>query len=401
MENISRVYDSVIENHFYREGYRQMLFLSGARQTGKTTCGKKAAAVVFNWDNLDDREVILGGPKRVMEHIPLRSGDGKKPIVLFDEIHKFKYWKDFLKGFFDSYAERVGILVTGSARLDIFSKAGDSMMGRYFQYHVHPLGVGELLSSKIPESETRPPVRIDDESWQKLVQVGGFPEPYARGTAAFSRIWRKSRRFQLLQEDLRDLSKIHDIAQLEMLATFLERRAGNEIVYTSLAREIRVSENTVREWVSVLNGLYFGFSLTPWSRNLENSLKKTPKWYPRDWSGIEDPGRRNETILANHLLKSVDIWNDLGFGDYSLHYFRDKQKREVDFVVVKDDQPWLLVECKTGDKNLSPSLAYLQKATGAPLALQVSMDAPYRDEDCFSAVEPACVSGRTFLSQLP
>lgn len=401
MESLSRIYDAVIDSHLNVERFRQMLFLAGARQTGKTTCGRRAADVALNWDNLDDRTTILAGPRRVMEQVPPPRPDGTPPVLLLDEIHKYKDWKNFLKGFFDTYSDRVRILVTGSARMDVFGRGGDSLMGRYFSCHVHPLSVGELLRTAIPDSPASPPAPIPDAEWERLKTFGGYPEPFSRKSPPFLRRWRKMRRMQLMQEDLRDLSRVHDIAQMDVLATLLERRAGGEVVYASLAQEVRVSENTVREWVSILNGLYFGFSLPPWAHNPDSSLRKTPKWYPRDWSGIEDPGKRNETMLANHLLKAVDLWNDFGFGDFSIHYYRDKQKREVDFVVVRDGAPWLLAECKSGQDRLSRSLSYLHEATGAPLALQIVMDAEYRDADCFAASGPTVVPGRTFLSQLP
>ncbi len=401
MEKISRIYDSIIDTHLNVERFRQMLLLSGARQTGKTTCGKNAADVVLNWDNLDDRAVILAGPRRVMERVPPPKPNGERPVILFDKIHKYNEWKDFLKGFFDTYSDRVRILVTGSARMDVFNRGGDSMMGRYFSCHVHQLSIGELLKTSIPDSPISTPSRTPDADWDRLVAFGGYPEPFSRGSQSFLRRWRKMRRIQLFQEDLRDLSKIHDIARMEVLAALLEHRAGGETVYASIAQEIRVSENTVREWIAVLNSLYFGFYVPPFAHNPETSLRKTPKWYPCDWSGIEDAGRRNETMLANHLLKAVDLWNDFGFGEYSLCYYRDKQKREVDFVIVRGGSPWVLVECKSGSDKLSKSLCYLQEATKAPVALQVVMDAPYLDADCFASPEPVLVPGRTFLSQLP
>ena len=401
METIGRIYDSIIDAHLNVERFRQMLFLAGARQTGKTTCGKHAADVVLNWDNLDDRATILAGPRRVMELIPPPRPDGTAPVLLLDEIHKYKEWKDFLKGFFDTYSDRVRVLATGSARMDVFGRGGDSLMGRYFSCHVHQLSVGELLRTSMPDSPVSKPAPIPDSDWDRLRKFGGYPEPYSRASLPFLRRWRRMRRLQLMQEDLRDLSRVHDIAQMDVLATLLERRAGSETVYASLAQEVRVSENTVREWISILNSLYFGFSLTPWAHNPETSLRKTPKWYPHDWSGIDDAGQRNETMLANHLLKAVDLWNDFGFGEFSLHYYRDKQKREVDFVVVRDGAPWILAECKSGCDRLSRSLAYLQEATKAPIALQIVMDAEYRDADCFAASGPTVVPGRTFLSQLP
>ena len=168
-----------------------------------------------------------------------------------------------------------------------------------------------------------------------------------------------------------------------------------------LARELRVSEPTVRDWISILKSLYYGFEVRPWFRNVENSLRKTPKWYLRDWSGIDDEGKRGETMIACHLLKAVELWTDLGLGDYALYYLRTKQRQEVDFLVVRDGSPWFLVEAKTGDTHISPVLGAMQKALNAPHAFQVVMDLPFVEADAFARTDPVVVPARTFLSQLP
>ena len=172
------------------------------------------------------------------------------------------------------------------------------------------------------------------------------------------------------------------------------------MVAASLANEIRVSENTIREWVAVLKVLYYGFEIRPWFRNIENSLRKTPKWYLRDWSAVSDEGKRAETLVACHLLKAVECWSDLGLGKFELFYLRDKQKHEIDFLVARDDEPWFLVEAKKSDNVLSPQLDFFQKATRAVHAFQVVLDAPYIESDCFSRTKPVVVPALTFLSQL-
>jgi hypothetical protein len=135
-------------------------------------------------------------------------------------------------------------------------------------------------------------------------------------------------------------------------------------------------------------------------RNVAKALRKEPKWFQRDWSGVADDGARAETLVACHLLKAVEGWTDLGFGDFELRYLRDKQKREVDFLVVRDRKPWFLVEVKQKDTTLSPSLAYFQSQTKAPHAFQVVLDLPYEAADCFQVKHPVVVPAKTFLSQL-
>jgi uncharacterized protein len=399
MKEIARVYTEIVRRHLRDD--RQMVFLSGPRQVGKTTLCEGFQDVYLNWDKSEQRAVILKGESAVMDFAGGDRPRAKMPVVTFDELHHYKKWKCFLKGFFDLYWKQVRVLVTGSARLDVYKKGGDSLMGRYFSYRMHPLSVGELLRPNVKEDEICPVAQeLDEGLWQKLLVHGGFPEPFSKGDRLFLRKWRRLRFEQLVREDIRKDTSIRELDQLESMALILAERSGEQLVYASLGAEIQVSEITVRNWVSVLNSFFFGFLVKPWSAHVENSIRKTPKWYLRDWSGIADPGKRNETLVACHLLKAVEYWTDLGFGDYDLHYVRDKQKNEVDFLVSKDKRPWFLVEVKTGDVKLSPALKRFQERLGARHAFQVVFDIPYEQVDCFSHTEPVVVPVKTFLSQL-
>lgn len=323
------------------------------------------------------------------------------PVIVFDELHKHARWKQFLKGFFDTYEDVARVVVTGSARMDVFRRGGDSLMGRYFLYRMHPLSVGECVRPVPPNGELlRRPKSIPDEDWQALCEHGGFPEPFHRRNRAFSLRWRRLRQDLLLREDTRDIAKIEDIGALETFGHILTEQSGGQLVYSQLAGEVGVSVDTVRRWLDLLERLYFGFRVRPWFRNVRRSLRKEPKWFLRDWSGITDPGARAETMVACHLLKAVDGWTDLGFGDFELRYLRDKEKHEVDFVVIRDRKPWFLVEVKSGSEKISPSLEMMQQATGAPHAFQCVVDMPFVSRDCFSATRPTIVPARTLLGQL-
>lgn len=394
-----RCYTKVFRDHLGT--YRQMLFVSGARQVGKTTTCSALGSVYLDWDNESHREVILRGPQAVAEHAELDLVPaGPPPVLVLDELHKYSRWKLFMKGFFDTYGERCRVIVTGSSRLNVYQRGGDSLMGRYFAFRMHPFSVGELTE----RSETGlpcPPAAIPDEDWRALAEFGGFPEPFLNRSAPFSRRWRELRRKQLLREDVRDLTRIRELDQLAMLERLLSTRSGGQLIYSSLATQVRVSENTVRSWVDTLGSLHHGFLVRPWFRNVAKALRKEPRWYPRDWSGIADEGQRAETMIACHLLKAVETWNDAGLGNFELRYLRDKQKREVDFVVIRDADPWFLLEVKKSERKLSPALAYFKKATGAPHAFQAVLDLPYIDVDCFDHTRPVIVPALTLLSQLP
>ena len=400
MPNRPRLYENILASHF--AAHRQMALVAGPRQVGKTTVCRALAGDerVLNWDNADHRAVILAGPAAAAARFGLDRLRAQAPVVAFDELHKFGRWKAFLKGFFDTHGERTRILVTGSSRLDTFRRGGDSLMGRYFLFHMHPFSVGELLRTEVPEVPIAPPKKLPEEMWETLWTHGGFPEPFLKRDARFSRRWQELRRQQLLREDVRDLTRVQELGQLEALALLLAARSGGQLIYSNLATEIRTSVDTVRRWVETLCALHYGFLVRPWFQNVAKALRKEPRWFLRDWAEVTDPGARAETFIACHLLKAVEAWNDLGLGRFELRYLRDKQQREVDFVVIRDRKPWFLVEVKHAETALSPTLAYYQNQLKVPHSFQVVLDLPYEPADCFKVHTPVIVPARTFLAQL-
>ena len=398
MKYIPRIYDAILSEHLQQN--RQMVFFSGPRQVGKTTTARQVGSYYLDWDNRNHQLLVIAGPDAVAEHCQLESASEKPVVIIFDELHKFPRWKNFLKGFFDTYEDRCRIVVTGSARMDVYRRGGDSLMGRYFPYRLHPFTVAELLNSKVRSDLISRPLPLDEDRWDALLRHGGFPEPYVKQGDRFLVRWRKMRNERLIKEDLKDLTRVQELSLLEILARMLADRSGDQIVFANLARDVQVAPNTVKAWVNTLVSTYYGFLVRPWFRNVTKALRKEPKWYLRDWSGINDAGARAETFVACHLLKAVEYWTDMGHGDFELRYIRDKQKREVDFLVLRDNQPWFLVEVKQGKTELSSALKYFQQQTGALHAFQVVMNLPYIDVDCFGYTRPVVVPSRTFLSQL-
>lgn len=395
-----RVYQAMLEHHLGR--FRQMAFVSGPRQAGKTTACRSLTPPphYLNWDDLDHRRIILAGPAAIAAHAGADRLTAPPPILLLDEIHKHGRWKGFLKGLFDSWQETLRIIVTGSSRLDVYRRGGDSLMGRYFLYRLHPLSVAELLDQRRPEAPIRPPRRIDEEEWEALWAHGGFPEPFLRRDSAFSARWRQLRRHQLVREDLRDLTRVAEVDRLEALADILAERSGAQATLSHLARDVQVAVDTVRRWIPLLESLHHCFVVRPWAGRLANTLKKEPKVYWWDWSIVADPGRRLETLVACHLLKAVHAWEDLGFGTFSLHYVRDKAHREVDFLVVRDRKPWFLVEVKTSEAQPSPALAYFHERLSTKHAFHAVLAAGHVDRSCFTRTDPVVVPLKTLLSQL-
>jgi len=401
MKTRKRIYDTLLVEHLAK--YRQMILVSGPRQVGKTTTCRNHADSYVNWDNVDDRERILAGPARLVERFGLNRLSSTAQTILFDELRKYPRWKQFLKGFFDSYTDRIRIIVTGSSRMDVYRRGGDSLMDRYFRYRMHPFSIAEMLHTDLPDSKriVRPPKKVKATDFDALWRHGGYPEPFLKRDVRFSRRWQSLRLEQLIREDIRDLTQIQHIDQLETLVRLLADRSAHQLVYGNLAKEVRVSIDTIRRWIDILRQLHLGFLVRPWHKNVSRSLRKKPKWFLRDWASIEDEGDRAETFIACHLLKAVDGWNDMGLGTFELGYLRDKEKREVDFVVVRDHTPWFLVEAKHRDESLDATVKYYQDRIKAPFAFQVVVEAEYVDADCFAAPRgPIVVPARTFLSQL-
>lgn len=405
MVNMKRVYLDIIKQHFVSD--QQMLFLAGPRQVGKTTLSKELESLTDNfnylsWDTSEQRKLILLGPISLAEKLRLISlPSEKKPIIVFDEIHKYSKWRNFLKGFYDNFKGKIHIIVTGSAKLNIFRRGADSLMGRYFLYRVCPLSVAECMYSVLPQQEISKPKKILSEQFNDLLQYGGFPEPFVKRNSRFSNKWKILRQQQLFSEDIRDLSQVQEIDQMEVLAEILQHDASQLLSYSNLANKVNVSIPTIKRWLAIFQKFYYCFTLQPWAKNVVRSLLKEPKIYLWDWSLIDDVGRKAENFIAVHLLKAVYFWTDQGLGNYGLYFIRDKEKREVDFVVTKDHKPWFLVEVKQSDnQNISKSLLRFHEHLKTMHAFQVVIDAEYRNIDCFSYHQPIIVSAKTFLSQL-
>jgi predicted AAA+ superfamily ATPase len=398
---VERVYDAIVREHL--EQNRQIAMISGPRQVGKTTSSRTGAGdhAYYSWDRQSDRALITRGADAVAADLGVDALQSSPRHVVFDEIHKYRSWRSFLKGFFDVYSEQTRSVVTGSARLGHFRRGGDSLMGRYFLYRMHPLSVGELARQTVAEEPVRPPQRIERSSLSDLLRFGGYPEPFLRAETRFYNQWRRMRTELLFREDLRDLTRIQEAGQVEVLGELLADRAGQLVNYSNLAADANVAVDTAKRWVAALEALYFCFTVRPWHANVPKSLRKQPKVFLWDWSMVASEGARRENFVASHLLKAVDWWTDTGLGDFGLYYLRDKAKREVDFLVTRDGAPWFLAEVKSsGGRSLSPALHYYQQQTGAAHAFQVAVEAEYVDADCFARTQPVEVPALTLLSQL-
>jgi uncharacterized protein len=360
--------------------YHKMAFVSGPRQVGKTTLAKHyqqqfGQGLYRNWDIPPHQKEIVTDPL----FFEKKNRDPGKPfLIILDEIHKYARWKNYLKGIYDHGQEDFRFLITGSGRLDLFKKGGDSLLGRYFSVPLFPLTLGELKGKLIGLEEFKstlasppPPSAESRQAYSHLYRFSGFPEPFSRGTIPFYRRWFSERKTLLLREDIRDASAIREISLLEHLAHLIPGRIGSPLSLNALKTDIGVAFETIRDWVLLLEQFFYLFRLSPFTGRLARTLRKEQKAYLFDWVEIEDEGLRFENLVALHLLKAVRLWKAMGEEDSQLHYIRDKEKREVDFVLSEKGNPFCLIECKKTEEALSPSLLYFQKQLKVPIAVQI------------------------------
>ena len=303
----------------------------------------------LNWDSDLDR-------KKIRNH----EWPKKERLIVLDEIHKFKGWRNFVKGLYDTLKNTHTFLITGSARLDHFRKGGDSLLGRYFYYRLHPFSLPEL--------------GIDKENLENLMRYGGFPEPLLEKEDRTLKRWHTGRLGKLVKSDLRDLETVKDLDKVELLAEELPRRVGSPLSVKSIAEDLEVDPKTTKRWISILDSLYYCFQISPFGAPKIRAVKKEQKLYLWDWSQIEDQGGRFENMMACQLLKFCHFHEDANGDKMELRYIRDTDKREVDFVVLKNRKPLFAVECKLSERSVSPHILYFKERTNIPIFYQVSLE---------------------------
>lgn len=333
-----------------RDLEKKMVFVAGPRQVGKTTMAKGlpgASRAYLNWDVTDDRDRIL------RRQLP------PGPLWIFDELHKYRRWRNYLKGLFDGRPNGQRILVTGSGRLDLYRYGGDSLQGRYHMLRLHPFSAAEL-------GLTRPP------ELQDLLRLGGFPEPYLGGSDTEARRWSREHRAILVREEVTSLERIDDLGHLELLLTRLPELVGSPLSINALREDLQVSHKTIDRWLKALERLYALFRLSPLGAPRIRAIKKAQKHYHFDWSAVPVEAARFENLLACHLLKWVHFEQDTKGRDVELRYFRDVDRREVDFVVTERARPIMMVDAKWSEAPVDPSLRYLKLRFPAAEAWQVT-----------------------------
>ncbi len=350
-----RIYKRYINDSVDEDLDNKMVFVGGPRQVGKTTFAltflsepDEKHPAYLNWDNILTRSSLLRG------ELPPNEG-----IIVLDEIHKFSRWRNLVKGFFDTKKSDVSFLITGSARLDFYSKGGDSLQGRYHYYRLHPFSIREFNNNP------------SESDFQVLLKFGGFPEPFLRADEKFWRRWQRERLQRVIYDDIRDLENIKEISLLELLAEELPNRVGAPLSIKKIKELLQVSHETVERWLKIFERMYYCYRIPPYGSPKIRAVKKEQKLYLWDWSIVPDPGSRFENFVASQLLKYCHFMEDTQGFRMDLRFIRDTDKREVDFVVLREGRPMFAVECKSGEKNINPSLFYFMKRTSIPRFYQV------------------------------
>lgn len=332
-----------------------MVFLGGPRQVGKTTLAKELlkkdfSGKYFNWDSSSGRKCILA-----------EDWHYEDKLIVLDEIHKYPKWKNLIKGFYDTQKEERSFLITGSARLDLYRRGGDSLLGRYHYWRLHPFTLSEL-----------PPKMSKTEAFTRLMNVGGFPEPFLDNDPREARRWREERYDRIIKDDIRDLENVKDVQSMSLLLQLLRERVGGLIVVSNLAQDLQVSPTTVSKWIEIFEKMYLIFTLRTYTKNLPRALTKPFKVYFFDNADvIGDEGARFENLVASHLLKKCHFHQDYTGEKWELGYLRDKEHHEVDFIISRDGKIQELVETKWSDGNVSPSLLYFAEKLKVPKAVQL------------------------------
>ncbi len=366
---------------------KEMVFLAGPRQAGKTTLTKLISKnfknnLYFNWDIISNKKTIIEDPT-FFENI--NRQDNSTPLIIFDEIHKYKNWKNYLKGVYDEFSSDYKFLISGSGRLDIYQKGGDSLAGRYLLFHLFPFTVSELSKNKRKFSEfiKNPLINFkknndSEKNWKKLSELSGFPEPFVKNSKTFWTKWTKNYTSQIIREDIRDISNIKNINNTEILFSLLPSKVGSPLSISNLAGDVQVAPDTVKSWIELFDTTYLTFRISPWTKKISRSITKENKIYLFNSPVINDNGAKFENMVAIELYRIIHYWNDKGLSDFKLHYVRNKKKEEVDFLISDKNNPFMLIEAKNSETAPSKSLINFQNILNIPAVQLVNQNGIYK-----------------------
>jgi uncharacterized protein len=275
-------------------------------------------------------------------------------------------------------------------------------------FHLWPFTISELGKRNLPIDDfLENPIQISLEGsgrlrkeWSRLSTQSGFPEPFLANRTVTYRRWSNTYSSQLIREDIRDLTGIKSVSDMETLYSMLPSKVGAPLSVPSLASDLKVSYNSIRGWLSAFERFFLIFTISPWTESIARAIQKERKIYLWDAPRIEEPSQRFENMVAIELWRAVTNWNDLGYGNFSLHFIRNKEHQEVDFLIANRRKPVALIEAKMSDSKPSATLKKFQNPLGIPAIQLIDEDEGYQifsNNGRSILVAP----GHQWLSQLP
>lgn len=355
---------------------QKIVLIGGPRQVGKTTFAKsinlnrkKMDSQYLNWDYYPDRAVVRNYAFSAKQH-----------ILIFDELHKFRSWKSYIKGLYDRFGSRYAIIVTGSSRLNMYRKSGDSLFGRARYYTLHPFSVAELVVNRKnihlhePDFEKEPVGTYKKKTIsviERFLTYGGFPEPYIKQDTVFLRLWQQDRIQRVIREDIRDLVVVQDMSLIESLIDLIPSKVGSLFSAANIAQDLDVNYMTLQRYLMILEDFYFTYKVLPYTKKQSGLLRKLPKIYLWDWSVIPDLSARFENMIGSHLYKYVSFLREMYGLNSEVRFVRTVRGDELDFVVIINNKPWFGVEVKENDTSVSKSSLSIQHKLRIPYMYQV------------------------------
>jgi predicted AAA+ superfamily ATPase len=221
---------------------------------------------------------------------------------------------------------------------------------------------------------------------QLFLKRGGFPEPLLAEKESTALRWKNEHLRLILREDIRDLTRIRESSLLDLFISALRERVGSPIVLSNIAKDIEIAPKTGKVWLDILEQLYLCIVVKPYAIGIDRGLIVPPKVFFYNNAEVDGAiGARFENLVATHLLKRAHFLEDSTGLRHELRYIRDKEKREVDFLILKERKPYALFECKWADSNISKSLKYYAEKLQVARAHQLvgDLDRSYKKEGIF------------------
>jgi predicted AAA+ superfamily ATPase len=242
------------------------------------------------------------------------------------------------------------------------------LAGRYFLFHLFPVSLRELVTpvrdtgrlmqkpekdgiSFVEKSIGEPRYRQDE--LDLLLKFSGFPEPLSEAKENLYKMWQNNYLDAVLKEDLRDISGVRNLENVAKLFTILPTKIGSPLSINSLINDVEVSYPAIKNYLYLLELGYLVFKISPYARKITRSIKKEKKYYFFDWTRVEDLSFRFENYVAFELFNLITFWEDNGLGNFELYFVRNRNGQETDFLITKDNIPWLIFEAKLNNENMA------------------------------------------------